>query len=98
MSISFTAGELQTAAAQLADLAAVINAHAASLPADEALGEDVINDAAMIAGPPWSIIVPIVAPAVIDAIVLIVQNNRSADPGALVPIASGKRGSDPWIK
>lgn len=94
MTVAIPAGIAQTAAQQLSDLAAVIAAHAASLPADEALTIDVINDAAMLAGPPWSVIAPAVAPLVVDALGLIIENNRSAEPGTLVPIASGRRGSD----
>lgn len=88
--------EFQTAASQLSDLLAVIANKGSVATQDETLLEDAIIDGCLLAGPPLSVIGPTIAPWVGQAIIAIVQNNRSMDPGALVPIASGKRGSDPW--
>lgn len=91
--MAYSANDLLLAAQQLEDLAAVVAAKAQSAPADMALLDDVLNDAATLLGPPASILAPVLIPLIEKAIVLFIAENRSADPGSLTHIASGKRGS-----
>lgn len=94
MPFSVSAGDLQIAAQQLGDLATVIQAKAASAPADHALAVDFLEDAAMIAGPPWSLLASTVAPLLVDALALVIENNTQGRTGSETPMhGSGARGS-----
>jgi hypothetical protein len=91
VTVAITAGAVQAAAGQIADLMAAVQARAASLPADEQVAEDVLGDLALL-GVPYAGAIA----AIIPLIGWAVTHNESATPGALVPIASGDRGSDPF--
>jgi hypothetical protein len=92
---TLTAGGLQIAAGQIADLSAALSAHLANMPADEVLTEDILLDAAMLAGGPWALAAPTLVPLLVPLIFDLITKNQSAMPGALATIGSGKKGSNP---
>lgn len=93
MAVAVTAGELKALVSGLqsfpwGDAQAAIGARLKNVPDDVAVGEDVLG----VLGAFFpNIMVLQIALAVFG---WVIENNQSIEPGALAPIASGKRGSD----
>lgn len=88
-----TDDELDLVFAQLADLQAVWNSRGRDLNAVGRAVGDVLVDLCMASGPPLSVLGPLVIPRLEPLVVEAIQQNRSMEPGALTPIANGRRGS-----
>lgn len=86
--MTITVGLVRQAIGQLGDLEAVWNMRLANLSDDETLADDVLSDMA-IAGVPWAATVE----ALLPIFMLVLENNQSAEPGALSHIAGGERGN-----
>jgi hypothetical protein len=94
MSVSLATLPLKQGLTALTDLITALNDHLASLSEDEQVVSDGLNIATVFV--PALIPVAVALPAAEFLLDMLITHNRSADPGALSPIASGKKGSDPW--
>lgn len=95
MSITITAGELKAGLSGAIDLLAAARDGFQNTPEDEAVLLDAEQIAQPLVGGALSILLgPVAGPLIVDALVLAIEYNQSATPGALNPIASGRRGSD----
>lgn len=88
----------QTALSQIGDLVAAWQAGFKNIELDEVVLEDALIDAALIAGGPAAVLAPVLVPIMVPAIVAAFEQNQSMQPGSLPHIASGGRGSDPWME
>lgn len=95
MTITITAGELKAGLSGAIDLLAAARDGFKNAPEDEAVLLDAEQIAQPLIGGALSVLLgPLVGPLIVDALVLAIEYNQSATPGALNPIASGRRGSD----
>jgi hypothetical protein len=97
VSITVTAGELKGGLQAAIDLLAAARDGFKNMPENEAVLLDAEQIAQPLVGGALSVVLgPIVGPILIDALVLVVEYNRSAEPGSLTREGSGNKGSDPW--
>jgi hypothetical protein len=84
------------ALSDLSDALAAASRQFADMADDETVVVDIATIAAMLFAGPLAPVAEQLAPAVVAGVFAIIENNQSARPGALSPIASGERGSNPW--
>ena len=96
MIATLSAGTLKSGLILLSNAAKAAHDGLADAAEDEQVAFDALGFFTPLIGGAFGTIAPILGPALVEAVALAIENNRSAEPGALVHIASGARGSDPF--
>ena len=94
--VALTPALVGLALSDLSDALAAASGQFADMADDETVVVDIATIAAMLFDGPLAPVAERLAPAVVAGVFAIIENNQSTRPGALSPIPSGGRGSNPW--